>query len=87
MSSEKQIDTKESGQEITTIKLTRATKSRLDHMRLYKRETYDEIVMKILEVFNICRVNPERARLCLISLDKQRRRPQKEKGPSNAVSP
>ena len=59
---------------ITTIKLTTSTKKRLDHLRLYKRETYDEILQKMLEILSICRSAPERARAHLITLDKQRKR-------------
>ncbi len=79
MLADKQEDTRESMQEITTIKLARSTKSRLDHIRFYKRETYDEILQNLLAILNICRINPERARAKLIALDKAKKR---DKSPS-----
>jgi len=59
---------------ITTIKLNRETKERVDKFRVYRRETYDEILQKLLEILNLCRVSPERARARLISIDRQKRR-------------
>ena len=57
----------------TTIKLSRHTKERLDHFRRYKRETYEEILENILEILNLCRLAPERARSKLILMDKQKK--------------
>jgi len=59
---------------ITTLKLNAETKERIDHLRVYKRESYDEILQKILEVLNLARVNPDRARSRLIVIDKERKR-------------
>ena len=59
---------------ITTIKLERTTKSRLENLRSYKRETYDEILVKMLEILNVCKVNPERARARLLDLDRKKRK-------------
>ncbi len=59
--------------EITTIKLSKDTKSRLEHIRSYKRETYDEIIQKMLSLLNTLRANPDAARARLISLDKKKR--------------
>ena len=63
-----------SKQKITTIKLTEHTKSRLDHLKLYSRETYEEIMVRFLEILNVARQSPERARMQLIKLDKERKR-------------
>src|SRR5688572_2932966 len=63
---------------VTTVKVMKITKERLDHLRLYKRETYDEIIQKILEILNICRVNPDAAQHKLITLDRQMHPPRKE---------
>ena len=63
---------------ITTIKLTKETKKRLDHLKEYKRETYDEILQKMLEILNLCRASPERARASLISVDRKKRRQNKQ---------
>ena len=59
---------------ITTIKLGKETKERVDKFRVYRRETYDEILQKLLEILNLCRASPERARARLISIDRQKRR-------------
>ena len=59
---------------ITTLKVNRNTKARIDLLRVYRRESYDELLQKILEVLNLCRASPERARSRLILIDKERRR-------------
>jgi hypothetical protein len=59
---------------ITTIKLSKTTKSRLDKLKSYKRESYDEILEKILEILNISKVSPERARSRMISIDSQHKK-------------
>jgi hypothetical protein len=64
--------------EISTIKLKKQTKARLDHLRVYRRETYEEIMEKILNILNLVRQNSEQARARLISIDKQKRRVQQE---------
>ena len=56
--------------EITTIKLKKNTKDRLDKLKIHNRESYDEAIQKILEILNICRVNPEKARMKLAELNK-----------------
>jgi hypothetical protein len=43
---------------ITTIKLLNATKARLDGLKEYERETYDEVLNKILNIVNIAIRNP-----------------------------
>jgi hypothetical protein len=63
---------------ITTVKVNEDTKSRLDHLKVYQRETYDEILRKILELLNACRINPEQARARLMQIDKERKRNFKE---------
>ena len=63
---------------ITTIKINVDTKSRLEHLKVYSRETYDDILKKMLEILNACRANPEQARARLISLDKERKHNFKE---------
>lgn len=63
---------------ITTVKLSNPTKSRIDHLKLYPRETYDEIIQRLLNILNITMKSPEAARNRLIALDKQRKRNFKE---------
>lgn len=43
---------------ITTIKLENATKARLDKLKEYERETYDEVINKVLNIINISIKNP-----------------------------
>ena len=38
---------------ITTIKVQEATKKRLNNLREYKKESYDEVVRKILGILNV----------------------------------
>lgn len=66
------------GNKITTIKLSSDTKKRLDHLKVYHRETYEEILQKIFQILNLCKVSPERARGRLISIDRQKRRTSRE---------
>lgn len=56
----------------TTIKLTRQTKSRLDNLKAYKRETYEETIKKILGILNMCKINPLRARSKLSEIERQK---------------
>jgi len=42
----------------TTIKLLNTTKSRLDGLKEYERETYDEVLNKVLNIVNIAIRNP-----------------------------
>ncbi len=66
---------------ITTIKLSRETKARLDNFKVYRRETYEEIVEKVLQILNLCRASPERAKSRLIAIDRQRRKSSKPRTP------
>jgi len=56
---------------ITTIKLNRSTKDRLDGLKEYRRESYEELIEKILEILNICKMNPLKARAKLMKIDRQ----------------
>ena len=58
--------------EITTIKIERKTKERLDKLKTSKRESYEEVVQKILSILNTCAVNPSLARIKLQEIDKIR---------------
>jgi hypothetical protein len=64
---------------ITTIKLNRKTKERLDKLKEYRRESYDEVLEKILDVLNIIISDPDRARAKLSSIERQRRSLEKSK--------
>ncbi len=55
---------------ITTIKIDRDTKLRLDKLKVHAKESYDEIIQKILYVLNLCKSNPSEARERLLAIDK-----------------
>ena len=56
---------------ITTIKLTKNTKSRLDKLRVHKRDSYDEILQRMLNILNTCRLEPNRAQAKLRNIERQ----------------
>ncbi|MFH1290121.1 MAG: hypothetical protein ABIH92_01815 [Nanoarchaeota archaeon] len=60
----------EERKEITTIKLKKKTKNRLDKLRKHKRESYEEIVERILGLLNVLRSEPFEAQEKLFSLEK-----------------
>ena len=64
--------------EITTIKLTKTTKQRVDKLRVHKRETYEDILQRLLGILNTLRVSPDRAKARLITIDRQHRKGQKK---------
>ena len=64
---------------ITTIKLLEETKVRLEKLREHKRESYDDILRKMLYVLNTTREDPEKARKILEKIDELRNRMFEEK--------
>ncbi len=58
---------------ITTIKLQKYTKDRIDKLRVYPRETYDEILQDMLDILNICKINPYQARQRLLAVDRKKK--------------
>lgn len=60
-------------EEITTIKLSKKTKSRLDNLKEYKRETYEDIINKILDVMNLFKSDQEEVKRRLALMDQKRR--------------
>ena len=60
--------------ESTTIKISKKTKARLDNLKEYKRETYEEILEKMLDILNLCRTNPPRAQQRLIAVERHFRK-------------
>ena len=63
---------------ITTIKLLEETKLRIEKLREHKRESYDNILRKILYVLNVARDDPEKARRILERISELRERMIKE---------
>lgn len=55
---------------ITTIKLTKDTKSRLEKLKEHPRETYEEILKKMLFFLNLTKTQPEKAQKRLKKLDR-----------------
>jgi hypothetical protein len=55
---------------ITTIKLDKSTKLRLDKLKTSKKESYDEVLQKILQILNICKSDPFEAKQRLHDIDK-----------------
>lgn len=58
--------------EITTIKVSSETKKRLDGLKAHKRETYEDIIVKVLGLLNTLKLNPEHARARLREIDRLR---------------
>ena len=56
---------KSPAEKITTIKLLEETKLRIEKLREHKRESYDDILRKILYVLNAARDSPEKAKRIL----------------------
>ncbi len=59
---------------ITTIKLLEETKFRIEKLREHKRESYDDILKKILYVLNTARDSPEKAKRILEKISELRHR-------------
>jgi len=56
-------------EKITTIKLKEETKKRLDYLKEHKRETYEEVIKKILFILNKIRKDPISANRILSKID------------------
>jgi hypothetical protein len=63
---------------ITTIKLKKETKERLDHLKEYRRESYEDIIKKILGILNILKSEPVKARGILYRINLKRKKLAKE---------
>jgi hypothetical protein len=68
----KQVYKKNTKDKITTIKLDKKTKDRLEHLREHK-ETYNEIINKALNILNICLKNPYLANKILRDMERGRK--------------
>lgn len=53
----------------TTIKITKETKERIDKLKEFSRETYDEVIRKLLFILNITKKDPEKAQKILDKID------------------
>jgi hypothetical protein len=61
---------------ITTIKLEKQTKSRLTRLKEHERETYDQVIKKILYILNRIRKDPISGNRLLGKIDANIRRGQ-----------
>jgi len=61
-------------EKITTIKLLEETKNRIEKLREHKRESYDDILRKILYVLNTARESPDKAKRILERISDLRER-------------
>ena len=55
---------------ISTIKIYRETKKRLNNLKEHERETYEDVLRKMLFILNISKKNPERAKRILDKIDR-----------------
>jgi len=55
--------------EITTIKIHKGTKTRLDRLKEHERETYEQVLRKILFILNTSKKNPEKAQRIFNKID------------------
>lgn len=46
----------------STIKLSHATKKRLDNLKIHRKDSYEDVILRMLSVLNMCKVNPSEAR-------------------------
>ncbi|MBU3923454.1 MAG: hypothetical protein KJ592_00900 [Nanoarchaeota archaeon] len=65
---------KDPSEKITTIKLLEETKLRIEKLREHKRESYDDILRKILYILNTARESPEKAKRILEKIGEIRNR-------------
>jgi hypothetical protein len=56
---------------ITTVKISTETRERLSRLKEYERETFDEVLNKVLYVLNIVRKDPEKAKRFLENIDRR----------------
>jgi hypothetical protein len=59
---------------ISTIKLSTETKERLLKLKEHERETFDEVLNKMLYILNVCKKEPEKAKKILENIDKRIKR-------------
>ncbi|MCR4284831.1 MAG: hypothetical protein NUV97_02180 [archaeon] len=74
MSNKKKIRKNSDMGKITTLKLLEETKTRIEKLREHKRESYDDILRKVLYILNIVRDDPEKSKRILERIDDLRKR-------------
>ena len=58
----------------TTIKISKKTKQRLDNLKEHRRESYEEVIIKILHILNQIRKDPISGNRLLGKIDANIRR-------------
>lgn len=61
---------------ITTIKIERETKARIDKLKEHERESYNQVIKKILYILNLVRKNPLLGNRVLSNIDRTIKRRQ-----------
>jgi len=59
---------------VTTIKISTEIRERLGKLKEYDRETFNEVLNKILYALNMCRKDPEKAKRFLENIDRRIRK-------------
>ena len=54
----------------TSIQISTELLNRLRMMKIHNKETYEDIIKRVIDVLNLCKINPEKARTKLHFLDK-----------------
>ena len=70
---------------ITTIKIEKETKARLDKLKEYEKESYNELIKKILYILNLVRKNPILGNKLLNRIDKSIKRKEAYEKQGNKV--
>ncbi len=68
------MEKNKAGNNSTTIKIRKSTKKRLDKLKIYKRESYEEVLQKMLNILNTCHINPNKAKELLLDIDKDKKK-------------
>ncbi len=64
---------------VTTIKLYRKTKISLERFKEYEKESYDEVLRKLLYLIKILKENPELGRKVLEEIEATKKRLERRK--------
>ena len=60
--------------EATTIKIKLETKNQLDQFREYERESYDELIRKMIYIVKKVKTQPELSKEAVVAIEKARER-------------
>lgn len=63
------IKNNKTNMKITTMKIEIETKERLDRLKEHEKESYNQVIKKMLHLLNIFRKNPEQGNKILRAID------------------